>query len=219
MIKVEFHCHTCYSKDSLVRLQQLASTCQAKGIYRLVITDHNTIQGGLRAMEINPQQFIVGEEIMTQQGELIGIFVREPVSAGLPALKTIEILRAHGAFISIAHPFDIYRKGYWELSDLQSIIEMVDAVEIFNARCIHPQANLWAKKFALKQHLPTMVGSDAHSLVEVGAATLTMPDFNDPASLKQALAVAQAHVHLSPPWVHLYSRYAAWQKRVKPGIS
>ncbi len=134
-------------------------------------------------------------------------------------MKTIEILRAQGAFISIAHPFDIYRKGHWELSDLQSIVEMVDAVEVFNARCIYPQANHQAKNFAEKHQLPTTVGSDAHSLIEIGAATLTLPDFADTASLKQALEIAQAHVHLSPPWVHLYSRFAAWRKKVKPGIS
>jgi predicted metal-dependent phosphoesterase TrpH len=168
MIKVEFHCHTCYSKDSLVRLQRLASTCQAKGIHRLVITDHNTIEGALLAQEIDPYRFIVGEEVMTQQGELIATFVREHIPANLPAVKTIEILRAQGAFIAIAHPFDVYRHGHWELSDLHSIVEMVDAVEVFNARCIHPQANRQAKNYAMQYHLPTIVGSDAHSLLEVG---------------------------------------------------
>jgi predicted metal-dependent phosphoesterase TrpH len=72
MVKAEFHCHTCYSKDSLVTNQDLLDICQQKGIQRLVDTDHNSIEGALEARSLDLGRFIVGEEIMTTQGELLG---------------------------------------------------------------------------------------------------------------------------------------------------
>lgn len=213
MVKTEFHCHTCYSKDSLVRIQDLLATCQAKGLQRVVVTDHNAIQGALEAKALDPDRFIVGEEIMTQQGELIGIFLNELVPAGLPALKTIQILREQGAFISVSHPFDTFREGHWGQADLLEIVDIIDAIEVFNSRCLSPRFNQRAKAFSQHYQLLGTVGSDAHTLREVGAATLTLPEFADPASLKQALNEAQAQLHLSPPWVHFCSRYAAWRKR------
>jgi predicted metal-dependent phosphoesterase TrpH len=218
LIKAEFHCHTCYSKDSLVRIKDLLATSLKKGLQRVVVTDHNTIQGALEAYALDPQRFIVGEEIMTQQGELLGIFVNEPIPAGLTSLETIQILRSQGAFTSVSHPFDGLREGHWELEDLLNIIPSIDAIEVFNSRCLLPQYNNNAKKFANEYNLLGTVGSDSHSTSELGTATLTLPDFDDPASLKNALAIAQPHLRFSGPWVHFYSRYAAWRKKTTATI-
>jgi predicted metal-dependent phosphoesterase TrpH len=151
---------------------------------------------------------------MTLQGKLIGIFVKENIPPGLPASKTIEIIRAQGAFISVAHPFDTYRKGHWDHNDLLDIVGYIDAIEVFNSRCLSPQFNQQAQDFAMQHKLLGTVGSDSHSLLEVGAASFIMPDFNDSSSLKQSLQTAQAQVKLSSPWVHFFSRYAAFRKRV-----
>ena len=213
MVNAEFHCHTCHSKDSLARIQDLLTTCQNKGLQRVVVTDHNSIQGALEAHALDPHRFIVGEEIMTLQGELLGIFVRETIPAGLSAIKTIEILREQGAFISVSHPFDAFRDGHWEPADLLNIISSVDAIEVFNSRCLLPQFNTRAKVFAQQHNLPGTVGSDAHSLSELGTATLTLPNFNDAASLTKALSSAKFQLRLSGPWVHLFSRFAAWRKK------
>jgi predicted metal-dependent phosphoesterase TrpH len=214
-IKAEFHCHSCYSKDSLVTLQALQLTCQKKAIQRLVITDHNNIQGAISAHELDAKLFISGEEIMTQQGELLGIFVKELIPAGLPALKAIELLRSQDAFISVSHPFDSLRQGHWEEADLLEILPGIDAIEVFNSRCLNPQSNTLADNFAIKHHLLGTVGSDSHSTGEVGTSTLTLPDFHDTASLRAALAQSQAHVRLSNPLVHFHSRYAKWRKQAR----
>ena len=214
MIKTEFHCHSCYSKDSLVTLQALHSTCQKKGIQRLVITDHNNIEGAILARQLDPSLFIIGEEIMTQQGELLGIFLKELVPAGLPASKAIELLRSQDAFISVSHPFDALRPGHWKIDDLLGIASNIDAIEVFNSRCLNPWFNALAGNFAQQHHLLGTVGSDAHSTHELGTATLSLPDFFDAASLRAALALAQPHVRLSNPFVHFYSRFAKWRKRM-----
>ncbi len=215
MITVEFHCHTCYSRDSLVQVPSLRSACLKEGLQRLVVTDHDTIEGALQANSLDPHMFIIGEEILTAQGELLGIFVKELVPPSLPAVETIELLRSQGAFVSVAHPFDTMRKGHWASDDLLAILPLVDALEVFNSRCIAPQANQQALDFARQHQMPGIVGSDAHSLKEVGASTLTLPEFDDADSLKQALLQARAITHMSPPWVHFYSRYAAWRKKMR----
>jgi hypothetical protein len=213
LVKTEFHCHTNYSKDSLVTIQGIHSICRKKGIQRLVVTDHNVIVGAFLARELDPSLFIVGEEIMTQQGELLAIYVQELVPAGLPATETIARLHSQGAFISVSHPFDSARSGHWQLEDLLSILPKIDAIEIFNSRCLSPKSNALAFDFSLQYHLPGTVGSDSHSLREVGTSTLTLPDFHDAATLKSALMLAEPHVHLSGPWVHFYSSYARWRKQ------
>ncbi len=111
-MRLEFHCHTIYSPDSLTKPEALLKACARKGIDRVVVTDHNTIRGALEARKIDPQRVIVGEEIMTQQGELLAAYVQEEVPKGLPALEAIAALRDQGAFISVSHPFDITRRGH-----------------------------------------------------------------------------------------------------------
>jgi len=213
MIKVDFHCHTRFSKDSLVDLPDLLHICDHRSISKLAITDHNTIAGALQAVKLAPDRFIIGEEVMTLQGELLAFFLKEEVPAGLPAQQAVDLLRSQGAFISVSHPFDRLRQGSWRESDLLSILPYIDAIEMFNSRCLLPQYNMKAIIFAQQHHILGTVGSDAHALSEVGAATLTLPEFNDAHGLKKALSLAEPHTHMSPPWVHFYSRYASWRKR------
>ena len=213
MIKTEFHCHTCFGRDSLIKIPDLVIACEKKGIQKLVVTDHNMISGALDAQKLDPHRFIIGEEIMTQQGELLGIFIKEKIPAGLSAIKTIELLRSQEAFISVSHPFDSFRRGHWEMDDLLNIVSYIDAIEVFNSRCLLPKFNTRARVFLQHNKLLGTVGSDAHSIGEVGKATLTLPDFDDASSLKHALSLAQPHVRLSGPWVHFYSRYSSWRAR------
>jgi predicted metal-dependent phosphoesterase TrpH len=214
-VKAEFHCHTSYSKDSLMTIRSMISTCQRKGIQKLVITDHNNILGASIAHQLDPGRFIIGEEIMTQQGELLGIFVKYQVPAGLPALKAIELLHSQDAFISISHPFDILRQGHWNPDDLLKIVASIDAIEVFNSRCLNPHFNTLASEFAQRNRLLGTVGSDAHSTGEIGTATLTLPEFYDTPTLRSALSMAQPHVRLSSPIVHFHSRFAKYRKRNK----
>ena len=213
MLNVDFHCHTCYSKDSLTTLESLLEACQQKGIDRLVITDHNTIAGRTRARELDSQRFIVGEEIMTSAGELLAVYVQEEVPGRLPPMQAIQRLREQGAFISVSHPFDRMRSGGWQLPDLLQILPLIDAIETFNARCLWQGFNRNAQAFARQHGLPGTVGSDAHTLSELGQAALSLPDFDDPASLREAIRQGQPHLRPSGFWVHFFSRYARMKKK------
>ena len=214
MLRVEFHCHTIYSEDSLVRVENLLGTCRKKGIDRIVITDHNTTRGAFQAQKIDPQRVIVGEEILTQKGELLAAFMREEIPAGLPPLETIALLREQGAFISVSHPFDRLRSGHWQLEDLLEITPLVDAIEIFNARCMSPDFNHQAAEYARENHLAGTAGSDAHGAFEIGRAAMLLPDFHDANSFKEALPKAQYETRLSSPLVRFTSRYAVLYKLI-----
>ena len=208
VLQVEFHCHTRYSKDSLTQIKALLATCRRKGIDRVAITDHNEIEGARLAHQIEPERVIIGEEIMTTRGELLAFYVQEKIPKGLTPEAAIQRLREQGAFISVSHPFDKARSGAWDLADLETIAPLVDAIETFNARCLNNQANLAAQAYARAHHLAGTSGSDAHILMEVGAARQKIPFFNTPAELRQVIWQAQSSQALSPFWVHFASTYA-----------
>ena len=215
MFKVEFHCHTIFSKDSLTTPQRLVNTCRRKGVDRVVVTDHNTIAGALEAQKLAPELIIVGEEIMTTRGEILAAFVKEEIPAGLSPMETIGSLREQGAFISVSHPFDRWRKGHWALADLLEILPLVDAIETFNSRSMWPEANHQAQIFAQEHNIPGTVGSDAHAAFELGRATLTLPTFTGPDEMRDSIRSGVAHTRLSSPWVHMSSRYAVFIKKLQ----
>ena len=219
MLRVEFHCHTIYSKDSLLRPEDLVKVCQQKQIDRVVVTDHNTTAGAFACQVFDPQRVIIGEEIMTTQGELLGFFLQEEIPAGLTPEETIRRLRDQGAFISVSHPFDRYRGGSWQSEDLKRILDSIDAIEIFNARCYSSAFNKQAQDFASFYALSGTTGSDAHAGFELGMATLLLPEFTNTASLKDALIHASPDLHLSSPLVHFVSRYAVFYKKLFGGIN
>lgn len=215
-LRTEFHCHTIYSKDSLTKPEKLVETCKRKGIDRVVVTDHNTIEGALRCKEIDPERVIVGEEIMTTEGELLAAYMREEIPAGLPPLEVIAQLREQGAHISVSHPFDTHRKGHWQEEDLLKILPHVDAIETFNSRCMLPRFNFRAQDFAVEHGVPGTYGSDAHAAFELGRGTLLLPPFDDAKSLKAALQNAVVpKIIQGTPFVHFTSRWAVWWKKLR----
>jgi predicted metal-dependent phosphoesterase TrpH len=214
-LTLEFHCHTNASKDSLIRPEDLVHAARRKGLDRLVITDHNSIAGALAAQKLDPQLVIVGEEIMTTKGEILAAFVQEEIPAGLTPEETLRRLKQQGAFISVSHPYDTHRKGGWQEADLLEIIPHVDAIEIFNSRCMDPRFNRRAELFAQRHNLAGTVGSDAHAVFEVGRSVMVLDQFEGPEGMRSVIRQAKYQTKLSPLWVHLVSRYASIKKRIK----
>ncbi|GAP14112.1 predicted metal-dependent phosphoesterase [Longilinea arvoryzae] len=214
--RVDFHCHTDASRDSLVNPEALIARARQRGIDRLVITDHNRIDNALRVQVLAPDRVVVGEEIKTTRGELLAVFVREWVPPNLPPDEALARLREQGAFISVSHPFDLQRYG-WQLPDLLAIAPLVDAIEVFNARCLDARMNLDAAEFARQHNLAGTVGSDAHTLGEIGQAALLVEPFSSPEELRQVIGRGQVQGRLSSPLVHLASTYARWRKQFRKG--
>ena len=215
--QVETHCHTVFSKDSLTSLQKLVETCRRKGIDRVVVTDHNTIVGALAAQKLDPELVIVGEEIFTTKGEILAAYVTEEIPPFLSPQETIKRLNDQGAFISVSHPFDKMRKGGWKEDDLLEILPDVDAIEVYNSRCMNPKFNRDAKAFAEKHNIPGTVGSDAHAAFELGRSLLLLEQFEGPDEMREVVRKGIPKVKWSPPWVHFTSRYASVYKKLHKG--
>lgn len=211
---VEFHCHTSASKDSLTAPAKLVAEAKRKGLGRLIISDHNTIAGAREAQMIDPEFVVVGEEIMTTRGEILAAFVKEEIPAGLPPDEVIRRLKNQGAFISVSHPFDSMRSGGWKEPDLVEILPWVDAIEVFNSRCMRRDFNQQAQQFAEKHNIPGTVGSDAHAAFEVGRSVLKLEPFDGPDGLRKVIRAAVPITKWSSPWVHLTSRYATVTKKL-----
>jgi predicted metal-dependent phosphoesterase TrpH len=214
MISIDFHTHTSASRDSLTSPADFIRAARRRKLDRVVVTDHNTITGALAVHALDPGLVIVGEEIMTTCGEILAAFVTAEIPSGLSPRETVQRLRDQGAFISVSHPFDSWRSGAWKLEHLVEIAPLVDAIEIFNARCMVPTANRLASEFAHQYALPGTVGSDAHAAFELGAARLLLPQFTGPEGLHRVIREGTVQGHLSPFWVHFFSRYAHSRKKV-----
>ena len=213
MLRVEFHCHTIASKDSITRPHHLVDACRRKVIDRVVVTDHNTIAGARAAQALDPERVIVGEEIMTTRGEILAAFVTEEIPAGLSPQETILRLKDQSAFISVSHPFDRFRKGAWHEEDLLEILPYVDAIEVYNSRCMSPRFNREARQFAERHDLAGTVGSDAHAAFELGRSVLLLKPFDGPEEMRKVIRRGIPLVRWSPPWFHLISRYASIRRK------
>jgi hypothetical protein len=189
-------------------------TCRRKGIDRVVVTDHNTTAGALAAHKLDPGLVIVGEEIMTTRGEILAAYVTEEIPPFLSPQETLRRLKDQGAFISVSHPFDRLRDGAWKEDDLLEILPQVDAIEVFNSRCMNPRFNREAQAFAEKHNIPGTVGSDSHAAFELGRSVLLLDQFEGPNEMRQVIRRGIPKTRLSPPWVHLASRCAVFYKAI-----
>jgi predicted metal-dependent phosphoesterase TrpH len=215
-LKIDFHCHTHYSSDSIAKIDEILNAAHRQQLDKLVITDHNTICGAIEAHALEPDFVIVGEEVKTTSGELLAFFVKEEVPANLDPFKAIEELKAQGAFISVSHPMDNVRP-HWPLKMLKEIAPFVDAIEVGNARVFRQDANDQARNFAAAHGLPGTAGSDGHHPYEIGRMALEMDDFNDTESLRRVISSARMVGRISPTWVHLYSVQAKIVKAINKG--
>ncbi len=215
MIKADLHIHTAYSPDATTSLDQVVSRCLKLGINCIAVTDHNTILGALRVREMAPFPVIVGEEINTCSGEIIGYFLTEEIPPRLPAEETVRRIKEQGGLVCIPHPFDRLRFSALRRQTLEMILPQVDIIEVFNSRVLLPRHNLRALHFAQENGLLLSAGSDAHVPSEIGRAYVAMPEFNDKEEFCQALAQGVVIGKSASPWVHLWSTLVRLNKALR----
>ena len=212
--RIDLHMHTWASPDSKTDPKALIERVREIGLNRIAVTDHNTIDGALEAHCLAPDLVIVGEEIETETGgELIAYFVQEAVPPHLPVQETIRRLREQGAVISISHPLDSLRGSALGEKVTLEIIEQVDALEVFNARCLRAADNTRAAELAKRYGKAVTAGSDAHTLGELGRGYLTLPPFKGtPQAFLASLTRATPGGRLSGVWPHFRSTFAKLTK-------
>jgi predicted metal-dependent phosphoesterase TrpH len=209
MLKLDMHVHTSYSPCGRVSVEKVLATCLKRGLSGAAITDHNTIKGALALKKIAPPDFlvIVGEEIKTQEGEIIGYFLKEEIPQGLSLEETMGSIRSQDALVAVPHPCDSFRKSKITKEALSRIIDKVDILEVFNSRNILNKDNQEALGLAKQHNLALLVGSDAHLACEIGKSYIEIDDFVNPGQFLEKLRSAKLTARKSPLWVHLVTKY------------
>jgi predicted metal-dependent phosphoesterase TrpH len=192
-VRVDCHLHTVASGDAVTTLDQLAERAAAERIDVVCITDHNVTSAAVAAAGrgLGGARVIVGEEIRTQAGEVIGLFLTERIPYVLPAAEAIGRIRDQGGLVYLPHPYDPARGSLGAEADRLCADGMADIVEVFNAKIADQSLNARAADLAARWGLPGAAGSDAHDPAGVGAAYLEMPDFDGPSAFLAALRSAR----------------------------
>ncbi|MCS7206468.1 MAG: PHP domain-containing protein [Dehalococcoidia bacterium] len=202
-IKADFHMHTRFSPDSQTAPQRLVARCQERGLNLVAVTDHNTIAGAHAVARIAPFPVIIGAEVKTADGDLIGLFLQEEVPKGLSAVETAKRIKAQGGLVFLPHPYDTVRRSVMRKSVLPDLLPLVDAVEGFNARNVFSGANTRALTLAREHRKPIVAVSDAHHPLEIGKTYTLLPFYEGtPESLLMALREAVLVCRPSSPLVH-----------------
>jgi predicted metal-dependent phosphoesterase TrpH len=212
-MKVDMHLHTRGSFDCLSEPHAVVERALACGLDRICVTDHNEIDAAVALQRTYPQHVIVGEEVKTaERVDIIGLFLTERIPKGTPARETCERIRAQGGIVYVPHPFAGGKGGGGAILD--SIEDLIDAFEGFNARIHDPALNERAVAWAEERKIPIGAGSDAHTLREVGRAWVDIEPFEGPAEFTAALRRGTIHGTSSSRLVHLASTWAKVHKRL-----
>jgi predicted metal-dependent phosphoesterase TrpH len=190
---IDLHCHTSASFDSVASPAKVMRAAVNRGLTHLIVTDHDRIDGALRMRDAAPHglTIIVGSEIRTNDGDLIGAFLQRPVTPGMSATDTIMAIRDQGGLVGIPHPFDRFRGSLLRDARMETVAPLVDWVEAHNARLLGG-GNERAAAFAAEHGRPGVAASDAHTVLEVGVAyTVLDGDPSTAAGMLDALLTAR----------------------------
>jgi predicted metal-dependent phosphoesterase TrpH len=213
LLKADLHIHTQYSKDCSTPLDKLVARCLEVGINCIAVCDHGTTEGAIKLKAMAPFIVIIAEEILTPNGEIMGMFLQETIPSGLSVAKTISRIRAQDGLVCIPHPGDRFRPSALDSDTIEEIADQIDVIEVFNARTLPLLGQNEAKAFAQKYGLKQSAGSDAHTLSEVGHAYVEMPEFNGRDDFLGALAKGKVCGHKTSPLAHFFSLGSRLKKR------
>ncbi|MBN2013877.1 MAG: CehA/McbA family metallohydrolase [Candidatus Altiarchaeota archaeon] len=172
-MRIDIHVHTRCS-DGLNSVEEMVEQAKRIGLDGLAVTDHNTVEGGLRALRFDSEDFrvIPGMEVSSLEGHILVLNVSESLEKYLSAGEVIERAHELGGIAIAAHPYDVLRGG---VGDLICKLDF-DAVEVSNGHTLLTSNN--AERIADEAGLRKVGGSDAHSVRELGSVLMVVG--NDP---------------------------------------
>jgi predicted metal-dependent phosphoesterase TrpH len=217
-VVADLHLHTSWSHDCSIGVDELLDDAEAKGLGAIAVTDHNVFGGAQEAVERARNRRLVvipGEEVKTaDQGEVIGLFLREEIPRGMSFGDTVAAIRAQGGLVYLPHPFDRMH-AIPEPATLHRHLAEVDVFEVYNARLLFEAYNDEALRFARKYNLTPGAGSDAHVLAGVGTGAVRMRRFSGPEEFLVSLHDAEV---LRRPKSLVYLQGLKWVAQAKERV-
>lgn len=230
----DFHVHTRHSRDSLLGEERFIRLALERGLTHVAITNHNNVEGAMavrdRVVEMglaDRLHVILGEEVSTADGELVGIFLERTIPRGLSADATADAIHEQGGLVSVPHPYDPFRRSHITEPAMLGLLETgkVDMLEVFNSRVTFSRHNHRAAELAARFHVPGIACSDTHTGAEVAMSFNALPAFATAVELRAALASNEWHGSRSTLLIHLATRWAvsskvvrAWLTRRREGV-
>ena len=214
-MRIDLHVHTRHSHDSAAPVSSVLQRCRDGGLGLVAITDHDSIRGGLEAREKGGFPVIVGEEIKSAQGDIIGLFLEEEVPPHLPPLETAQRVKEQGGLVGVPHPFDRIRPTALGRKALLEILHLLDFLEGYNAHTMFPGDNRKGAEFAAVHSLPVVSCSDSHSALELGRTYIEVPESEldgSPEGLMRAIRAGACVGRRPPPWLLAAPVYAKLTK-------
>jgi hypothetical protein len=217
-IAADLHLHTSWSHDCSIDVDELIDHAEAQGLGAIAVTDHNVLGGALEAVErARGRRLVVipGEEVKTaEQGEVIGLFLRDEIPRGLSFEETVAAIRAQGGLVYLPHPFDRMH-AIPKPETLHRHLAEIDVFEVYNARLLFEGYNDEALRFARKYNLTPGAGSDAHVLAGVGTGAVRMRRFTGPEEFLVSLHDAEV---LRRPKSLVYLQGLKWVAQAKERV-
>jgi predicted metal-dependent phosphoesterase TrpH len=173
-IRADLHLHSSASFDCRVPPLEVARRCNQLGLSPIFLTDHEGIGGAQSLIEAG-HAAVIGQEILTSEGEMIGLFLKNAVPSGLSPEETVDAIKGQGGLVYLEHPYDTGRRNLREAA-IERIAEQIDIVEVVNGRS-QPEVNRRAEDLRSTLGVPGGAGSDAHTLGEIGSVYVEMEAF------------------------------------------
>ena len=220
----DFHIHNRFSRDSILSEDKFIRVAMERGLTHVAVTNHNNVEGALAvrqraaALGVSEQlTVILGEEVSTSDGEVVGIFLERTIPRGLTADQTADEIHAQGGLVSIPHPFDPFRASHIKREPLERLAAAgkIDMIEVFNSRVTFSRHNDEAAEFAARYAIPGIACSDSHSAFEVAMSFNALPAFSTAQELREGLAENEWHGTRSTILIHLTTRWAVWSNIVR----
>lgn len=199
-VKADLHIHTNYSYDCMSNLEAIVKRCQLAGINCIAVADHGTAEGALKMQSLASFPVIVAEEIMTQYGEVMGMFLKKSIPTRIPLAEAISRIHEQDGLVCIPHPFDKPNRSGLTGRVMEQIIDDIDIIEVLNSRSPLPWFSAQALAFAQDHHKAQSAGSDAHTVREVGLTYVEMPEFNGKTDFLEALHKGVIHGRMTNPF-------------------
>ena len=217
-IRADFHIHSSFSPDSRFKVKDLIESCTTKNLNLIAITDHHTNEGARVIQGEAPFPVIIGQEILSSDGEIIGLFLNKTIKKKMSAKETVKAIKDQGGFVQIPHPFDRFRNNHISQKALLEIVAEVDIIEIFNARTILTRDIDQSIQFYLDNkeqfNLHKVGVTDSHTSYEIGKSYTELPMYDGQEHFLDSLNHGTVIGEKMSPFIHAVTRYNTWAKKL-----
>jgi hypothetical protein len=226
--RADLHIHTMAS-DGVSPVAEILEHAERAALDVIAITDHERLDAALAARSMAEARgsrvaVIVGEEVTTRGGHVIGLFLTERIKPWGSLRSTVAQIHEQGGLAVIAHPLVPYplcvsARSIRSLISEHDPIFHPDAIEAFNPTTARLPGATRVPAFAEEVGLPVIGASDAHRAEDVGHALTTFPG-KTPEDLRAALAAKATRWEGTPhTWRRQFDMFVRQQRKNANAVS